>query len=174
MITLVAVVTSIENSVVLDMLLTQPHAVRLSETAVAFSSRSTLSKAFEKFRAMLAPGEELSLFRVNGGACLAEAKVKAGLDRLLSPKPPTRTVSEPMTPELRTSFRRLWGYTESFATTTKRNLTYIEEALDGNGKLSANCPSRNTMAWMELRGIEQNLEEVQAALSEIQETLRKA
>jgi hypothetical protein len=78
-----------------------------------------------------------------------------------------------MSQQLRDTFQRLKGFSETLALTAKRDLVYVEEVLEGDGKLQCNCPSRNALALLEFRGIEQAFEEVQAAVIEINQALRR-
>lgn len=68
-------------------------------------------------------------------------------------------------------FERLQDFTTSLSLTVKDTLPNREQILDGKRPLPDNCPSKESMAELELSGIKKNLSEVVAAVDDIEKAL---
>jgi hypothetical protein len=83
-----------------------------------------------------------------------------------------RRVSEPLNEGMRQNLQRLCNFSASLARAAESDSGYINEILNGQGRLPKNCESRKQAALVQLRHVEKYLEEVVAAVADIRTALR--
>lgn len=71
-----------------------------------------------------------------------------------------------MSPELSEAFRRLESWSQTLANHCKSDLQEVKKTLEGLKPVGP-APSKESLALMELKAIEQDVREITAALAEI-------